>query len=78
MIELLERITAINTETTELVERCRTLIALQPDAAMRWSLAEAVVSVRGFVLSGREMVPREGIIRNHRHDEPLFVLRILA
>lgn len=24
------------------------------------------------------MVPREGIIRNHRHDEPLFVLSIVA
>jgi len=24
------------------------------------------------------MVPREGIIRNHRHDEPLFVLSMVA
>jgi hypothetical protein len=28
--------------------------------------------------SERKMMPREGIIRNHRHDEPLFVLRIVA
>jgi hypothetical protein len=26
----------------------------------------------------RVMVPREGIIRNHRHDEPLFVLSMVA
>jgi hypothetical protein len=24
------------------------------------------------------LVPREGIIRNHRHDEPLFVLSMVA
>ena len=24
------------------------------------------------------LVPKEGIIRNHRHDEPLFVLSIVA
>ena len=27
---------------------------------------------------GKAMVPREGIIRNHRHDEPLFVLSMVA
>jgi hypothetical protein len=26
----------------------------------------------------RSVVPREGIIRNHRHDEPLFVLSMVA
>jgi hypothetical protein len=26
----------------------------------------------------RRMVPREGIIRNHRRDEPLFVLSMVA
>lgn len=25
-----------------------------------------------------EMAPREGLIRNHRHDEPLFVLSMVA
>ena len=28
--------------------------------------------------SVQEWVPREGIIRNHRHDEPLFVLCMMA
>jgi hypothetical protein len=29
-------------------------------------------------VSVRALVPREGIIRNHRHDEPLFVLSMVA
>jgi hypothetical protein len=27
---------------------------------------------------GQRVVPREGIIRNHQHDEPLFVLSMVA
>ena len=40
-------------------------------------LGFGAVSERGR-LSVRALVPREGIIRNHRHDEPLFVLSIVA
>ena len=29
-------------------------------------------------MSVAALVPREGIIRNHRHDEPLFVLSMVA
>ena len=31
-----------------------------------------------FLISFDEMVPREGIIHNHRHGEPLFVLSMVA
>jgi hypothetical protein len=32
----------------------------------------------GEARSGEGMVPREGIIRDHRHDELLFVLSMMA
>jgi hypothetical protein len=32
---------------------------------------------RGETSAGT-LAPREGIIRNHRHDEPLFVLSMVA
>jgi hypothetical protein len=31
-----------------------------------------------LTIATRALVPREGIIRNHRHNEPLFVLSMVA
>jgi hypothetical protein len=47
--------------------------------ARRFGGAE-IGGARGGERTGpeRPMVPREGIIRNHRHEEPLFVLSMVA
>jgi hypothetical protein len=38
----------------------------------------AIAQNRGLAGKSVVLVPREGIIRNHRHDEPLFVLSMVA
>jgi hypothetical protein len=40
--------------------------------------ADEIVEIDRGRISVRALVPREGIIRNHRHDEPLFILSMVA
>jgi hypothetical protein len=51
------------------------------DRAIRAMAAASLDDAKAEFRAGatqNPMVPREGIIRNHRHDEPLFVLRMVA
>ena len=41
-------------------------------------LAHAIVQDRAPARKIVVLVPKEGIIRDHRHDEPLFVLSMVA
>jgi hypothetical protein len=52
------------------------LCAITPQHRL-W-FGSASTSYCGWADGKKVMVPREGIIRNHRHDEPLFVLSMVA
>src|SRR3979411_626134 len=48
-------------------------------ASLRWTHNRTcIVQCRRKSRNIVALVPREGIIRNHRHDEPLFVLSMVA
>jgi hypothetical protein len=52
------------------------LCAITPQHRL-W-FGSAFASCCGWADGKKAVVPREGIIRNHRHDEPLFVLSMVA
>lgn len=67
------------------VERTKFHGSLQTkfDAVTKDLLDRAVPASRNRAISGSQMgsdwmAPRKGIIGNHRHDEPLFVLSMVA
>jgi hypothetical protein len=55
-------------------------VAIVPNEEGRISEAPATLDFLSIDTPRCEalLVPREGIIRNHRHDEPLFVLSMVA
>jgi len=48
---------------------------MEPQAS---AYRNAIARKRSLARKSVVFVPREGIIRNHRHDEPLFALSMVA